>query len=725
MTDELRTSLVHETRSINRGNTALAEFAHDWARAVFLTSYVAMTRQDTEDLLLRFAYRLEAALHSEPFTPEEGRRIGAALIDAHFTDATTLENTLLVLGTRLRPRLTPPAHLGERDFSHRLTALTAALAAGYAAALQDHVLREQEDLKISMMQERQRSDALLRASEARFRTTVEGCAAGFAMLDVQGRVQSANSALEQLFDTPADELIGRDLHTLIHPEDLPAESEHLASLGEGLCEQFRSAPRFLVGGEEPVWTRVTGSLIRDEDDEPGHLVLVIEDCTQSYLNQEMIRRRLMIDPLTGLANRSVLVSKLESMLATLRPGGRLALCYLGLDGFRLINDGLGYDVGDEVLRLVGRRLSSALTTEDELVARISADEFVVLIPDTHGAADVVARVEGFLADLGEPMQIGVHEVSVSASAGVVEKVVAEVDPLELIRAGDLTLRAAKEEGKAQWALYDPERDAAGHRRSQLAATMPVALRCNEFYLDFQPVVRLADRKLTGVRAVARWDHAELGLLSQEDFIELATDAGQVVTYGRWLLSSACAQAQRWRNTSGCTPAVSVSLVERQVRDQDLVRDVRAVLEETGLPAEYLRLEVPANAAFTPNGDPLDTWSILAQLGVRIAVGELSSIGRMLSRLRLLPVESVLVSGLPAQLPSAEADAVDQVALRNMITLFRTLGPSVVASDIDDAAQARRLLAMGCELGYGNFFAPPSDPVDIEDLLLAGWVLPQT
>ncbi|WP_075742913.1 MULTISPECIES: putative bifunctional diguanylate cyclase/phosphodiesterase [Actinoalloteichus] len=719
MTDELSTSLVHETRSVDRRSPALAEFAHDWAASVFRTSYVAMTRQDTEDLLSRFAHRLQAALRREPFTPEEGRRIGTALIDAHFTDSTTLENTLRVLGTRLRPCLSPPPHLGEREVGARLTALISALAAGYAAALQDHVLRQQEDLKVSMMLERQRSDAMLQESDARFRTAVEGCATGVATLDITGRVQTANSALEELFGTRASELIGHDIHALIHPEDLPGAGEHLAALSTGLCDKFRSALRFLIDGEQPVWTRVTGSLIRDKQGRPDQLVLFIEDCTQSFLNQEMIRRQLMVDPLTGLANRSVLVSQMETILGSLLPDGRLALCYFGLDGFRLINDGLGYDVGDEVLRKVAGRLAAGVGTTDELVARISADEFVVLIPNTRGTAPVIERVEHLLRSLTEPMQVCSQDVSVSVSVGVVERPAAEVSPLELIRAGDLTLRTAKEEGRAQWALYDPERDQAGHRRSRLAATMPAALRDNEFYLDYQPVVRLCDGRLTSVRAVARWDHVEFGLLSQEDFVGLASDAGQVVAYGRWLLRQACEQAQRWRESLGTTPTVSITLVDRQVRDQDLVRDVRTILAETGLPAASLRLEVPAGAAFADTGEPLDTWSILAELGVRLTVGGLGTMGRMLSRLRLLPVEAVLVSGGPARDPHAGSDAVDQFALRSMVAMFRRLGPAVIASDVDDAAQARRLRTMGCELGYGELFGPPSDPVDIEELVVSG------
>ncbi|MBB5924067.1 diguanylate cyclase (GGDEF)-like protein/PAS domain S-box-containing protein [Actinoalloteichus hoggarensis] len=719
MSDELSASLVQETRSVARRDPALAEFAHDWAASVFLTSYVAMTRQDTEDLLSRFAHRLEAALRREPFSPEEGRRIGAAMIGAHFTDSTTLENTLRVLGTRLRPCLSPPPHLSEREVATRLIALSSALAAGYAAALQDHVLRQQEDLKVSMMLERQRSDAMLKESDARFRTAVEGCATGVATLDVRARVQTANSALAELFATGGSELVGRDILTMVHPEDLPSAAEHLTALSAGECDRFRSAMRFLIDGEQPVWTRVTGSLIRDKQGMPDQIVMFVEDCTQSFLNQEMVRRQLMVDPLTGLANRSVLVSQMEAVLGSLRPDGRLALCYFGLDGFRLINDGLGYDVGDEVLRKVAGRLAAEVASTGELVARISADEFVVLIPDTRGTAPVVERVEVLLAALTEPMRVCDRDVSVSVSVGVVERSAAEVGPLELIRAGDLTLRAAKDDGRAQWALYDPDRDQIGHRRSRLAATMPAALRAHEFYLDFQPVMRLADGRLTSVRAVARWDHSEFGLLSQDDFVGLAAEAGQVVDYGRWLLRQACEQAQRWRRGLGSTPTVSVALVDRQVRDQDLVRDVRTILDETGLPPASLRLEVPAVAAFTDTGEPLDTWSILAELGVRLVVGELGSMGRLLSRLRLLPVEAVLVSGVPARDPNEGSDAVDQFALRSMVAMFRRLGPAVIASDVDDAAQARRLRTMGCELAYGEFFGPPSDPMGIEELVAAG------
>jgi diguanylate cyclase (GGDEF)-like protein len=441
------------------------------------------------------------------------------------------------------------------------------------------------------------------------------------------------------------------------------------------------------------------------------------------------------DPLTGLPNRSLFLERLAQMLTgqavsaghtmSARPAaGRLGICCIDLDGFKAVNDALGRHIGDRLLVAVADRLcdlasagSGAWATGSGLlVARLDSDEFAILIEETTGAEDAIKVADRALAVLAEPFHIDDHELPVSASAGVVEGALAGTDSMELLRSADIALHWAKVDGKSRWALYEEERSACDAARYRLSAAMPAALRRGEFTLDYQPLVNLANDRLVGVEALARWHHPEHGVLGADRFVGLAEDTGLIVALGARLLEQACRQAVAWQDICADPPYVSVNLAARQIRGTGLVGDVVDVLDRTGLSPRRLQLEITEQTVIDTGEQTIANLRALADLGVRVAIDDFGTGYSNLACLRALPLHGIKLAGTLMRgsgSDTAEAsDPSDDAFMATLVSLGHTLGFAVTAEGIETEAQAARLRAVGCDTGQGWYFgqAVPADEI---------------
>jgi diguanylate cyclase (GGDEF)-like protein len=427
------------------------------------------------------------------------------------------------------------------------------------------------------------------------------------------------------------------------------------------------------------------------------------------------------DPLTGIPNRQLFTHRLVQIFAGSPPGARLGVCFVDLDRFKTINDSFGHQVGDHLLIAVTERLGAVAAEAGHLIARLGGDEFVILVESTTCADDVIKVADQVLAIVGEPIYVDGHRLSVSASIGIVERLVAGTGPTDLMRAADITLYWAKANGRGRWAVFDPERNKHEVARYALSAAMPAALDGDEFTLHYQPLVDLVTGDVRGVEALARWRHPEMGLLSAHHFIDLAEDSGLIVPLGSWLLDQACRQAARWHRLVSATPFVSVNLSVRQIRHPGLVADVVAVLDRSGLLPQLLQLEITESAAIGTDGDTVDTLHSLASLGVRIAIDDFGTGYSNLSYLRTLPLHGLKFAGSfmrGIRAPTA-ADSTDEAILTTLVSLGHTLGLTVTAEGVETAAQADRLRAMGCDIGQGWHFGRPQPPHHITPLFTGG------
>jgi diguanylate cyclase (GGDEF)-like protein/PAS domain S-box-containing protein len=700
------------------------DVAREWTAAIGDTSYVTVGDAQLGQLLQSLVDGLVRAVRAEPPDVGTAEAAGAALVEAHFTGVDALQRSITMLAAEFERQSAGSNEAGWLVIS--------AFASGYTRALRDRTLTEQESIRRADLIARTRTERALRASDARFRAVFTGAAVAIGIGDVQGALMEVNPALCAMLGYTSDELRGRTVLSLLHPDDVgDVAAEVYRALTAGGREHIRVEKRFVRRDGEVIWGLLSVSMVPGEDGQPGHVVAVGEDVTDLHRLQTTLRYQATHDPLTGLPNRAMLSERLEHAFATAEPDARLGILFIDLDGFKAINDTLGHDVGDRLLLAVADRLDRGVTRSGHLVARMGGDEFVVLVERSGGVDEVTGLAERLLASLAEPCQVGGSVLTISASIGIVERAVAEADRAELMRAADITLYWAKEEGRNRWALFDPGRSDREVARYAVSASMPGGLERGEFYVEYQPITGLADGTMRGLEALVRWRHPRFGAMRPDDFIGIAEDTGLIIPLGRWVLEEACREAQSWAELTDEPPFISVNVAPRQAADPALVEEVRTVLAETGLPPERLQLELTESALMGPA--PISTLHALADLGIRIAIDDFGTGYSNLAYLRSLPVQSLKLASLfvanlqplpaaglvdPDGQPLDGLEDVDAQIVATLVALARTLRLTVTAEGIETTTQVTRLRELGCHLGQGWLFGTPMPAEEVRKLLVA-------
>jgi len=691
-------------------------FARQWADAITGTSYVSMGSDQLVEYLLRLTGLLVDATLAAEFDPSVAHRVGTELVTADFTATEALGETLAVIAEQL-PGLLDGQSPRLPDLAGRIVRLCGGVAAGYASALCERTLDEQEVIYRTGLLARMQAEEALEASEARFRAMFTEAAIGIGIIDLEGNLMEANPALLRMLRYTRAHATQLNISAMVHPEDAASVWQAYDELVRGDREHFRAEKRFYRSDGDEIWTNLTVSLVRDEAGAPAYQVALLEDVSEQHWLQARLEYQAYHDPLTGLPNRALVSDRLARVFAA--PAGlrRIGLCYLDLDGFKVVNDSLGHDVGDQLLIAVASRLAGCCGP-GQLVARMGGDEFVIIIEDSGGEGEVVALADAVLAALARPIQLGNHELTVTASIGIVERPVAATNQADLIQAADITLYWAKADGKARYARFDRSRKDSEVTRLTLSATMVAAVDRDEFFVDYQPLVTLADGTLRGVEALVRWRHPSYGVLGPEQFIGLAEETGSIVQLGRWVLARACEQARRWRDAFGdAAPFVSVNLAARQLSEPGLVSDVVRILASTRLDPSSLQLELTEKTLVGDEVGPLEALTKLSGMGVRIAIDDFGTGYSNLPYLRRLPVQELKLAGMfVVGLRGPDPDPMDERIVATLVTLAHALELTVTAEGVETRAQLRRLRALGCDAGQGLLFAPPGPPEQIDALL---------
>jgi diguanylate cyclase (GGDEF)-like protein/PAS domain S-box-containing protein len=686
------------------------------AAATGANGYLPLSAEDTQHLLHGLTLRLYAALTAEESATTHAYDVGVALIDAHLTDPSLLDRTLRLLGTDFLRHFPVP----DPDAAARVARIQGELAAGYVAALRQRTLAEQERLSMAVLDARKQIEQALRASEKRFRAVFTGAAIGIGIGSIDGRILEVNQAFCDMFGYTAEELCRINVDELVmHPEDIPGMWELYSDLLNGLRDHVRVQKRYFHKDGRVIRTDLAVSLIRDEAGQPEFTVAMVADMSDRHALAERLREQTERDPVTGLPNRAAFFRRLTGVLAAAGPDTRVGLCLLDLDGFRLVNDNLGPDAGDRLLVVVAERLAKCVDRWGHLVARMGGDEFAILVEDPARTSDVVAVAEAALAALAEPVPLA--GVPVTACAGVVDRPAAQGTAADLVQVADATLHRAKAGGRGRWALFDRgryERERAWHAR---AVALPGALERGELVVEYQPMIRLADRRPAGAEALVRWHHPEEGTLPPEEFVGLAARTGLLGPLTRWLLTEAGTQAARWhREYPDARLVVSVNLVAGQLADESTVDDVARVLAETALPPELLQLELPESAVRDAGERALPVLRRLAGLGVRLAVDGFGTGYAGLVYLRDLPIHAVKLAG-PFLAELREGPPVDREArvLDALVRLGQALGVTVTAEAVATDHQEAVLRILGCDAAQGLYYAQPGPAERIGELLAGG------
>ncbi|MCB1259279.1 MAG: PAS domain S-box protein [Acidimicrobiales bacterium] len=443
---------------------------------------------------------------------------------------------------------------------------------------------------------------------------------------------------------------------------------------------------------------------------------VLHDISERKAFETALAHQATHDPLTGLPNRTLLLTRLEHALARARrQRSRTAVLFCDLDHFKIVNDSLGHDVGDRLLVEITERLRHALRPGDT-IARFGGDEFVVLCEDLHGRADAVAIAERVIEALSGAFAIDDAEIHVGASLGIAFPDDPDAHPGTLIRDADAAMYRAKEKGRGRWEIFDNAMRASAVDRLDIENFLRRALDRRELRVHYQPVVDLVTGAISGVEALLRWEHPERGLLQPSEFIGVAEETGLIVGIGRWVIEQACVQARRWEAAlPGQRPLqVSVNLSGRQLGHPSLVDDVRAILEATGMPPARLELEITESVLMDDVEASEETLHRLRGLGVRIAVDDFGTGYSSLSYLRRFPVDRLKVDR--SFVRGLGEDPSDSAIVTAIVTLAHTLGLDALAEGVETTVQLEELRTLGCDHAQGFWFAKPLGSEDLADLL---------
>ncbi|MEV7424143.1 EAL domain-containing protein [Streptomyces sp. NBC_01429] len=569
-----------------------------------------------------------------------------------------------------------------------------------------------------------------------------------AVIDHEGAVISANDALAALLGTEPAALCHQPAADLV---DLASDSRTWHSYRQVLDNRrsrFRCTRRLKHPDGRTLWAEVTVAPVP----ESGNVLLSIADISDRRELQARLRHLQMHDSVTRLPNRTLFFERLASALeaSTCDVGigavagaydparrsysdgrtGRIGLCYLDLDGFKAVNDTLGHRIGDRLLAAVAGRLTECADHDGytrsggHLVARLGGDEFAILVEDSTGTEQLADLARSVLVALQRPFDLAGQRLSVSASIGVVERAAEGTTPTGLMQAADTTLYWAKADGKARWTLFDPERNAHRMTRQALTSTLRPAVEREEFVLQYQPLVGMADGIVRGVEALVRWNHPQFGTLAPNRFIGIAEEDGSIVQLGRWVLRTACRQARRWQLDHPDTAPlfVSVNVAVRQVWDSDLVTDVAEILGETGLAPKLLQLELTESAVMGSAGRPLQALQALSDMGVRIAIDDFGTGYSNLAYLSRLPVSVLKLDGSFVRGfrydEGVHPSPADETIVEALVQLAHRLGLTVTAECVETSGQAARLQRIGCDTGQGWLFSRPVAPERIAEMIVA-------
>ncbi|MGI8538627.1 MAG: putative bifunctional diguanylate cyclase/phosphodiesterase [Rubrobacteraceae bacterium] len=427
------------------------------------------------------------------------------------------------------------------------------------------------------------------------------------------------------------------------------------------------------------------------------------------------------DPLTNLPNRMFFMEKLaNAMELSPRDSSRsYALLFLDLDRFKNVNDSLGHGIGDLLLVGIARRIGNCMRPTDT-VARLSGDEFVVLLEDMEGSDDAASIAERIQSELQTPFKIHGHEIFTTASIGVVVNPTGYEEPEELLRDADTAMYRAKDGGKARHVVFDRAMRTRAVSLLRLETDLRRAVELDEFVVYHQPIVHLASGRVHGFEALVRWDHPERGLVPPGVFIPLAEETGLIVPIGLSVLRSACRQTALWRERypDHRPLGASVNLSAAQLIRPDFPDKVAETLEETGLAGRDLTLEITESAIMRDEEVAAEALSRLKALGVRLHVDDFGTGYSSLGRLHEYPVDALKVDRSFVRRMSEEASGENAEIVETIITLARQLGMDVVSEGIETTDQLDRLREAGCDYGQGYLFSRPVPGEAAESLLAA-------
>jgi diguanylate cyclase (GGDEF)-like protein/PAS domain S-box-containing protein len=554
--------------------------------------------------------------------------------------------------------------------------------------------------------ERFETERALRDSEERFRSAFEHAPIGMALADRHGRILRSNRAFCRMLGRTPAQFAGLTIRDITHPDDWADGAEHIRRLFAGEFDDYSLEKRYVHADGHVVWVSLSVSAVRGENDDPIYMIGQIEDITERKAIGERLAHQAIHDPLTGLPNRTFFIDRIRKTMEHVdRRHHRVAVLFLDVDHFKVINDSLGHEAGDQLLITIGHRLRRMLRPSDT-VARFGGDEFTILCPDVDDPTAVMTLAERVLEEITRPVILSDNEVFVTASIGIACSGHRAETPETLVRDADTAMYRAKDRGRHRAEFFDERSRARTLEHLHTGNALHRALDRGEFELHYQPILELETARVTGFEALIRWRHPDRGLIAPIEFIGLAEETGLIVPIGTWVLETACAQAARWQAAHPNDRPVSMSanVSPRQLAEPSFPEQIERVLRQSGIRPGTLWLEITETTLMHDTESMSSALRALRTQGIHLAVDDFGTGYSSLSHLKRFPIEALKIDQSFVQ--GLAHDGEDAAIVTAVISLAHALGLSSTAEGVETPEQLAALRTLGCELAQGNLFAEP-------------------
>jgi diguanylate cyclase (GGDEF)-like protein/PAS domain S-box-containing protein len=556
----------------------------------------------------------------------------------------------------------------------------------------------------------------LRESEQRLRSLVWNALDVVMILEPDGVIRYENPRIERVWGHREGALKGQNIFNFVHPDDV--------GTARTLLEQALGSPRLSlatelrVGQADGSWSDFELTLVNLLSD-PGvaGIVATFRDMYEHIAERKTFENKLAYqafhDQLSDLPNRALFMECLKRALERAkRHGNVVAVLFLDLDNFKVINDSLGHQTGDQLLVEVAKRLQACLRPADT-AARLGGDEFTILLEDIADVREAIGVAQRIEEKLEAPIRVARRELFATASIGIALSTAGQDKADSLVGNADLAMYRAKMNGKARYELFDPSMNDWAMERLALETDLRRAVERGEFKVHYQPMVNLQTGSVTGLEALVRWEHSQRGIVSPLEFVPLAEETGLILPIGRWVLQEACRQLGEWqiRHPRRRQLMLSVNLSARQFQHPELVDEIGQILRETGFDPTNLKLEITESVIMQDGESCIDKLRQLKKSSIQLAIDDFGTGYSSLAYLRRFPIDILkidrsFISGLGR-------DPENTAIVRSIIMLSKTLNLVVTAEGIESAAQLAELQALGCDLGQGFYFSRPLTSDDVE------------
>ena len=538
------------------------------------------------------------------------------------------------------------------------------------------------------------------------RSIINHAIEGIITIDINGIIDYINPAAEQIFGYISYDILGKNINMLI-PELYYKDWDNLYT-----NDKFIDANIELIGHRNDDSTLpIEITISKFYVEEKCFFTIILRDITERKRYEETIRYQAFYDSLTTLPNRLLLKERMILEISHAKHTNEsLAIMYLDLDRFKLINDTLGHDIGDKLLKEVALRLKKCVQSSDT-VARIGGDEFVILLPGITHKESIGKVANKILEAIREPLIIDTHQLYLSISIGVTIYPDDSEDDETLLTNADVAMYRAKEEGKNNFQLYTPALNAKALERLELENSLRRALEYKEFVVYYQPKVNTSTEKIIGMEALIRWQHPNWGLVPPQKFIPLAEETGLIVPIGEWVLRTACAHNKALQNAGLPPLTVAVNLSALQFQLQDLTTMVSNALEETGLDPQYLELEITESIAMQNVEHTINMLNELKAMGIKFAIDDFGTGYSSLSQLNSFSVNKLKIDRSFVSKIDGRKD--NSIIASTVLALGKSLELGIVAEGVENQEQANFFKENKCDEMQGYFFGRPMSTENFE------------